>query len=126
MAAMSEVVSASISAAVSAPIWAGVSAATCVAARPAIVDVAMAWIWAEDSDWRALLLSASTWAADKTAAWAVVITAMSEGCREAIWAVDNAFVRAGERPDRIDVMAFKTDDGACGFDGVKYSRSLLM
>ncbi len=89
------------------------------AARPAIVDVAMAWIWAEDSDWSALLLSASTWAADRTAAWAVVITAMSEDCREAIWAVDNAFVRTGERPARIDVMAFKTDAGVCGFDGFK-------
>jgi hypothetical protein len=55
----------------------------------------------------------------RAAAWAVVIAAMSEGCSEAIWAVDNAFVRAGERPARIDVMAFKTDAGACGFDGIE-------
>jgi hypothetical protein len=47
------------------------------------------------------------------------MTAMSERCREAIWAADNAFVRAGERPARIDVMVFKTDAGACGFDEIK-------
>jgi hypothetical protein len=44
---------------------------------------------------------------------------MSEGCREAIWAVDNAFVRAGESPARIDVMAYNAYAGAYGFDGTK-------
>jgi hypothetical protein len=44
---------------------------------------------------------------------------MSEGCREAIWAADNAFVRVVERPRRIDVMAFRTDAGVCGFGKVK-------
>ena len=115
--ATSEVVSAAIWVVVSAAICGGVSAAICadaraaicVAAKPAMVEVARAWIWAEDSDWSALLLNASTWTADRKATWTVVITAMSEGCREAIWVVDKAFIWADERPTRIDVMAFRTN-----------------